>query len=297
MNTSYIIQNKKEETKDRVKSGFITAVVWSLLLLFVFLYTVTESFPEKQEAVTTMLVNFGDNGNGNGLEEPAEQLGSLAAETNENISETELQDSNLETEISSPEISKPETRTSNLITGNSEKTSVKKTETTDKTGTDKKTGTKNATSSSTTSNKTSTENANSKTGTGDGKGTAAVGNLLKGRGTKPGTQGTGGTSGNAGDPLGGTGNGDSKIGVDRKLIAFIPGTMGRGGKQPPHNCKASGTVTISYIVDKAGNVTSAWRSGGISDECVVLASVIWVKKYVKAEKANTSSTGTYKITF
>ena len=83
----------------------------------------------------------------------------------------------------------------------------------------------------------------------------------------------------------------------RQLIAFIPGTMGKGGEQPSHNCSANGTITISYTVDKAGNVTSARRSSGISDPCVVTAAVIWVKKYVKAEKAITISTGTYKITF
>ncbi len=33
--------------------------------------------------MTTMLVNFGDNRNGNGIEEPAEQPGSLAAATEE----------------------------------------------------------------------------------------------------------------------------------------------------------------------------------------------------------------------
>ena len=103
--------------------------------------------------------------------------------------------------------------------------------------------------------------------------------------------------GNSGDPLGEKGDGDSKIGVDRKLISYIPGTMGKGGEQPSHNCTANGTITISYTVDKAGNVISARRSSGISDPCVVTAAVIWVKKYVKAEKASTNSTGTYKITF
>ena len=53
----------------------------------------------------------------------------------------------------------------------------------------------------------------------------------------------------------------------------------------------------SITVDKAGNVVSARRSGGISDACVASTSVAWVKKYVKAERANTSSTGSYKITF
>ncbi|WP_260446702.1 DUF3526 domain-containing protein, partial [Elizabethkingia anophelis] len=148
-------------------------------------------------------------------------------------------------------------------------------------------------------NKLQMENiSNKKQGaTGDGKGTAAIGNLLKGRGSKDGSQGDGGKIGNAGDPLGGDGNGDSKIGVDRKLTGYIPGTMGRGGAQPSHSCSASGSITLSYTVDKAGNVISVRRSGGISDPCIVSTSLKWVKQYVKAEKANFSSTGTYRITF
>ncbi|MFZ4929763.1 hypothetical protein [Chryseobacterium sp. Mn2064] len=102
---------------------------------------------------------------------------------------------------------------------------------------------------------------------------------------------------NAGDPLGGDGNGNSKVGIDRKLIGYIPGTMGRGGVQPSHICTASGSITITYTVDKAGNVVSARRSGGVSDSCIVSTSIGWIKKYVKAEKADVSSTGTYKITF
>ncbi|MDO5616431.1 MAG: ferric siderophore ABC transporter substrate-binding protein, partial [Cruoricaptor ignavus] len=48
---------------------------------------------------------------------------------------------------------------------------------------------------------------------------------------------------------------------------------------------------------KSGNVTSARRSGGISDPCVSSTTVAWVKQYVKAEKSDTNSTGVYKITF
>lgn len=80
-------------------------------------------------------------------------------------------------------------------------------------------------------------------------------------GENPGNQGDGKGTGNAGDPLGGNGNGDSKVGIDRKLIAYIPGTMGRGGAQPNNSCTASGTITVAYTVDKAGNVVSARRSG------------------------------------
>src|SRR5690606_16603329 len=171
-----------------------------------------------------------------------------------------------------------------VLTGSNTKVSVPKPQTPAKAAPAKTSPTKAAT-------------PNSKTGTGDGKGTAAIGNLIKGRGTKTGTQGTNGTTGNQGDPLGGDGNGDSKIGIDRNLVGFIPGTMGRGGAQPSHNCSASGTISIAYTVDKAGNVTSARRSGGISDPCASSAATGWVKQYVKAERANTSSTGTYRITF
>lgn len=101
---------------------------------------------------------------------------------------------------------------------------------------------------------------------------------------------------NVDDPLGGD-QPQSLIGINRKLIAFIPGTMGREGGQPSHSCEARGSIMITYTVDKAGNVVSARRSGGISDSCIVSASIGWIKKYVKAEKADVSSMGTYKITF
>lgn len=289
--------NSREETQDKMKSGIITAIIWSVLLLFIFLYKITETIPAKKEVVTQMLINFGDNRNGKGAEEPANQEGSLAAIANPSLEEAPAeQPSKAEPLEKSVTVSEPkkETPAEKIITGKNTKSSVK---TTDKT--DKNTKTSSASSSKspakTTGSKATTSNSTS--GSGDGKGTAAIGNLLKGRGTKPGSQGTNGTTGNAGDPLGGDGNGDSKIGIDRKLTGYIPGTMGRGGAQPAHNCSASGSITISYTVDKAGNVISAKRSGGVSDGCVATTSVAWVKKYVKAEKAASSSTGTYKITF
>lgn len=289
---------KREETRDRLKSGAITAAVWAALLIFLFMYKIVEKIPVKKELETRMLINFGDKRNGNGLEEPANQVGSLASEANPTQNEMPAENS---TKISQPEIqpeAKPEKEkpAEKIITGNSEKKTAKTTENTKKT-TEKsaKTSTAKPSTGKTSGSKATT--ANAKTRSGDGKGTAAIGNLLKGRGTKPGTQGTGTDNGNAGDPLGGDGNGDSKIGVDRKLTGYIPGTMGRGGAQPSHSCSASGSITISYTVDKAGNVVSARRSGGISDPCVVSTSVSWVKKYVKAERANSSSTGSYRITF
>ena len=287
------IQHKREERNDKLKSATITALITALLFLLIFYYQFVREIP-KEEKVTTMLINFGDNSNGNGAEEPTNQEGSLASADIYIPEElkTPEPEKTVEKPIKTPKpIEKPSEK---IITGKSEKTTAVKTEKTEK----KSTKSSETTSSKSTTSKTSsTSNTTAKNAQGDGQGTAAIGNLIKGRGTKTGTQGTDGTVGNSGDPLGGKGDGDSKIGVDRKLISYIPGTMGKGGEQPSQNCTANGTITISYTVDKAGNVISARRSSGISDPCVVTAAVIWVKKYVKAEKASTNSTGTYKITF
>ena len=279
---NYTIQHQKKEENDRRKSALITFLVSALIFLGIFFYTFTKTI-EKPEQITTMLINFGDNQNGKQTEEPANQEGSLAAEA--------VEESKPEEQPKAKEIIVEE----KIITGKNAKISAPKAEKITKTATNPSKSSTKTTTPKASATKTTTPN--SKTGTGDGKGTAAIGNLLKGRGTKPGSQGTNGTTGNAGDPLGGDGNGNSKVGIDRKLVGFIPGTMGRGGKQPSHNCTASGTINISYTVDKAGNVVSARRVSGVSDPCIATNSVAWVKKYVKAEKASTSSTGVYSITF
>ena len=286
-----ITQHKRDERIDKLKSATLTALISALLFLLIFYYQFVREIP-KEEKVTTMLINFGDNRNGNGAEEPANQEGSLASADIYIPEELKTPEPQPQEIVETPKaVEKPAEK---IITGKSEKTTAVKTEKTEK----KSTKSSGTTASKTTTSKTSsTSNTTTKNAQGDGQGTAAIGNLIKGRGTKTGTQGTDGTVGNSGDPLGGKGDGDSKIGVDRKLISYIPGTMGKGGEQPSHNCTANGTITISYTVDKAGNVISARRSSGISDPCVVTAAVIWVKKYVKAEKASTNSTGTYKITF
>lgn len=286
-----ITQHKRDERIDKLKSATLTALISALLFLLIFYYQFVREIP-KEEKVTTMLINFGDNRNGNGAEEPANQEGSLASADIYIPDELKTPEPQPQEIVETPKaVEKPAEK---IITGKSEKTSAVKTEKTEK----KSTKSSETTAFKTTASKTSsTSNTTNKNAQGDGQGTAAIGNLIKGRGTKTGTQGTDGTVGNSGDPLGGKGDGDSKIGVDRKLISYIPGTMGKGGEQPSHNCTANGTITISYMVDKAGNVISARRSSGISDPCVVTAAVIWVKKYVKAEKASTNSTGTYKITF
>ena len=286
-----ITQHKRDERIDKLKSATLTALISALLFLLIFYYQFVREIP-KEEKVTTMLINFGDNRNGIGAEEPANQEGSLASADIYIPEELKTPEPQPQEIVETPKaVEKPAEK---IITGKSEKTTAVKTEKTEK----KSTKSSETTASKTTTSKTSsTSNTTAKNAQGDGQGTAAIGNLIKGRGTKTGTQGTDGTVGNSGDPLGGKGDGDSKIGVDRKLISYIPGTMGKGGEQPSHNCTANGTITISYTVDKAGNVISARRSSGISDPCVVTAAVIWVKKYVKAEKASTNSTGTYKITF
>jgi len=292
---SHII-SKDEQNRDRIKSAVLSILIWSAILLFVFLYKLKPELDEQPEVITTMLVNFGDNRNGNGVEEPADQPGSLAAATEEVASEpAETAVPETKTVIQpdpQPETKKTEAK-DKIITGNNAKTSVSNKE--ESKAESKKTST--STSATKNTKKSGAATANSKTGNGDGKGNAAIGNLIRGRGTKAGSQGDGNEIGNAGDPLGGDGNGDSKVGIDRKLVGFIPGTMGRGGSQPANNCTASGTITIAYTVDKAGNVVSARRSGGTSDPCISSNAISWVKKYVKAEKASVSSTGTYKITF
>ena len=284
-----ITQHQRNERKDQLKSATITALITALLFLLIFYYQFVREIP-KEEKVTTMLINFGDNRNGNGAEEPANQEGSLASSEIYIPEELKTPEPTSEKAVETPKaVEKPAEK---LVTGKSEKATIAKSDKKEKVA-DKTT----TTSKTTTSKTSSVANTSNKKAQGDGQGTAAIGNLIKGRGTKSGSQGNDGATGNAGDPLGGNGNGDSKIGVDRKLISFIPGTMGRGGEQPPHNCDASGTVNIAYTVDKSGNVTSARRGSGISDPCVVTAAIIWVKKYVKAEKATTNSTGVYKITF
>ena len=90
---------------------------------------------------------------------------------------------------------------------------------------------------------------------------------------------------------------ESKIGVDRKLIAGIPGTMNYKGKLPTNNVREKGAIEIAYTVDKNGNVISAMRVGGLRSRNALNNAVSLVKKYLKAEKAQTNSTGVYTINF
>lgn len=265
--------------KDQITSAVITLLFSLLLLLCIYFYRFTRTTPHPEKVVATMLINFGDNNNGNGIEEPAPEEGSLAP--------TEPIETNHQSQQNTPQ----PTETKKIVTGNSKKITAKKST---------KSKSKNTKPSKSQKSKSQKKQKNKKTKkqkSGDGKGKAAIGNLLKGRGKKKGSQGKNGKKGNTGDPLGGSGNGNSKIGIDRKLVAFIPGTMGRGGKQPTHQCSASGKIKIAYIVDKTGRVTSAKRISGISDPCAVETTIDWIKEYVRAEKAKYSSKGTYTIKF
>jgi len=288
---SYTLENK-EHHKDRIKSGILSVLIWSAILLFVFIYKLKPTEQEKEpEIITTMLVNFGDNRNGEGADEPAPQEGSQAAKADEVIAEPTESKTEPNTVIKTEP--KAESKKADVkekaVSGNDNRKIAKKD--------DSKSNQKATSSAAKSKTKGGAVTANSKTGNGDGKGRDIFGKFQAGRGDKGTSQGDGKGPGNTGDPLGGDGNGDSKIGIDRSLTDYIPGTMGRGGAQPSHKCTASGSIRIAYTVDKAGNIISAKRSGGISDPCVVQTSVAWVKKYVKAEKSSVSSSGTYNITF
>lgn len=270
------------EKKDRRKSAVITVAIAAMILLGLYFYKFTKTQTVAEE-VTMMLINFGDSQNGDGTEEPANQEGSKAAVT-ETVSQPQPE----------PQPTPVKEIPERIITGQNPKVSAPKVDKASKVS-------KSTTAAAKTPAKKPASFATKPTtatkGTGDGRGTAAVGNLIRGRGRNPGSQGNTGLPGNAGDPLGGDSNGDSRIGVDRILIKFISGTEGKGGSKPQHNCTASGKISIAYTVDRAGNVISARRSGGSSDPCIVSTSVSWVRQYVKAEPASTSSTGTYRITF
>jgi len=279
-------------TKALVVGIFIFSVLFFLPASFIKNKKVTAVDSEKIIPVelTEMRINYGDNRNGKGDEEPKEEEGSPAPivekkEEKEVVTEV-AKASKEKVEKDIPENTVPiPTRTKNPPVAT-------------KKSTEKTNSPAVANSTKTVTGKTNAKGDIKKENTtGDGKGNAAIGNLLKGRGTKSGSQGNGTGPGNYGDPLGGDGDGNSLIGIDRKLTGFIPGTMGRGGAQPNHDCTASGSITISYTVDKSGKVTSARRLSGVSDPCVANTAVSWVKQYVKAEAANVSSKGTYKITF
>lgn len=257
--------HNEDHNRDRWKSALLTAIIWSAVLLFIYFYKISEKIPIQNAVTTKMRINFGDHKNGHGTEEPAEQQSSKNEDIEKPAKEEATEPLKKALPEKKPEPAQPSPQPEKILTGNNKKLTTKTQEPAEKVKTPlaphhNETPTKPG----------KTAGAPKK---GDGKGNAAIGNLLKGRGTKSGTQGTGHEAGNDGDPLGGDGDGDSKIGIDRRLISYIPGTMGRGGQQPSQDCAAEGAITIAYTVDKAGNVVSARRQSGISDPCVVATGI------------------------
>ena len=244
-----------------------------------------------------MGANFGTDEVGLGEEEPADQE-VLRGEGNNARAE------NSENNISTNDLMQEENKTI-LAHQNDSKENipepVKKTET--KKNSKTKNSSKNTNNLTIKKSKTNTVagvgTENSTVG-GNPKGNAALGNLIKGKGTSTSStgEGTGGRPGqNQGVETGGNGNGGEGIGNGRKLISFIPGTMGRGGKVPEHNCAGSGTIIFSYTLDKNGNVISVSRKSGINNTCLLNTGIKWIKQYVKGNSGTRSVTGTYKINF
>ena len=168
-----ITQHKRDERIDKLKSATLTALISALLFLLIFYYQFVREIP-KEEKVTTMLINFGDNRNGIGAEEPANQEGSLASADIYIPEELKTPEPQPQEIVETPKaVEKPAEK---IITGKSEKTTAVKTEKTEK----KSTKSSETTAFKTTASKTSsTSNTTTKKAQGDGKGTAAIGNLSK----------------------------------------------------------------------------------------------------------------------
>ena len=266
--------NHFQERKDKLQSAVITLIISLLVLLFIYFYQFTR-IREKQEVVTTMLINFSEN---------TEMQQSIKENTTLQHSEPTLQKS--VEQVSQSESVAP-TQSEKIITGNAE-CKVKKNE-------ELKPQKKEIKAPQSIVKEEKNKQLNKETSQ-----SITQNKVTKTPALKPATETTNtinNQNSDSGDPIGGRSNGNSKIGVDRKLIAFIPGTMGKGGTQPSHNCTASGSITIAYIVDRNGNVSSAHRVSGSNDACIVRTTTAWVKKYVKAEKADGNSSGNYTIIF
>ncbi|MCT6868598.1 ferric siderophore ABC transporter substrate-binding protein [Apibacter sp.] len=302
MSESYRIKYY-DNKKQKLISGTLTILISGALLLFILTYktvfiTVTPPvYIDINFDIDDLGANFGTDEVGLGEEEPADQE-VLRGEGNNARAE------NSENNISTNDLMQEENKTI-LAHQNDSKENIP--EPVKKTETKKNSKTKN--SSKNTNNlpiKKSKTNTVAGVGTenstvgGNPKGNAALGNLIKGKGTSTSStgEGTGGRPGqNQGVETGGNGNGGEGIGNGRKLISFIPGTMGRGGKVPEHNCAGSGTIIFSYTLDKNGNVISVSRKSGINNTCLLNTGIKWIKQYVKGNSGTRSVTGTYKINF
>lgn len=125
-----ITQHQRNERKDQLKSATITALITALLFLLIFYYQFVREIP-KEEKVTTMLINFGDNRNGNGAEEPANQEGSLSSSEIYIPEELKTPEPTSEKAVETPKaVEKPAEK---LVTGKSEKATIAKSDKKEKT--------------------------------------------------------------------------------------------------------------------------------------------------------------------
>ncbi len=268
---SHTIQ--KQEQKAKMLSGIITTIIGITVLLLVLFYTWTEKRISRQVSI---LVNF--------TEEPKiqEAIPKIIPITKSNIIDvsnskgSKAQSSNQSTSATGNKFSSTKPKAdvvSNDASKNNAAVSAKK---------------NNAQTAGTTDEEKRRRNeANN-----------AINQLLKGKtrggdGTSPTGRGTGNAEGD------GDGNGgDGRFGSGgRKLVGFIPGTEGKGGDIPSHNCSASGTITFRYTVDKTGKVIDADRISGLSNPCAIQKGKEWIFNYVRANAGAKSESSTYRITF
>ena len=136
---------KEVRKKEKRLSAALTLLIWGSIMLFFFLYRISMPKEEdKTEVVTTMLINFGDNRNGKGVEEPMEQEGSkVKADAIEAPTPSVTPEPMVKKTEKSPKEDK-------IISGKSEKSTIKKNESkentqknTDKTTTKQKNNKKN----------------------------------------------------------------------------------------------------------------------------------------------------------
>jgi hypothetical protein len=301
MSNSYNIKyydNKKEKLISGIITILISTVILSFILTYktVFLAVTPPSYIDINFDMDDMGANFGSDEVGLGDEEPIDQdvlLGeggevqSAATHEDKSSNDSKQQEDN-KSILANQKDSK------NIISEPVKKTEFKS---------------KDKLKPHKTHLKSSVKKSNSKSAAGAGiknvtggnpRGNAALGNLIKGKGTGISStgEGIGGRPGqNQGVETGGNGSGGEGIGNGRKLVSFIPGTMGRGGKVPDHNCNGSGTIIFSYTLDKNGNVISVNRKSGINNTCLFNTGIKWIKQYVKGNAGTRPVTGTYKINF
>lgn len=289
---------------DQLKSAIITVLFSGALFLFIFYFKFVREIP-KQPQINTMLIHFGEQHNGRSSAElskteintaksdiyipeefktPAEAL-VTAEQPQEQPLEKGLSNASDKKAINEP-VKTAKIDVKNTVSDKSDQ----------KSGKEKQNASKKTDVKAENSTKTALKSSEKQT-KGDIKDKAQISSSDKNKASKKESLSEKDTKESKKNITETNPKGKSKIGVDRKLIAWIPGVMGKGRAKPPHNCSVKGAITISYTVDKTGSVVSAFRSSGITDPCAVTAAVIWVKKYVKAEKSTTNSTGTYIITF